>query len=198
MLYKLAHLLRDHCSCVWNALEWGNGLLFTMFLGGALKQIPDILKEYEGQYTYRLATERDVKSLVSFFAHQPQESFIHFNPHGFDEKSFKQVCDSKAFLMFIACDKDDIIGYFFLRCYVGGKAFRGKYVDVNYQGQGIATEMGRILSHVAKLLQLKVYGSISPENYASLASARKSNNLNIIKTLENGDLYIEFIDKNDR
>lgn len=38
-------------------------------------------------------------------------------------------------------------------------------------------------------------GSISPENYASLASTKASNEIKIHKTLENGDYYIEFLEK---
>ena len=88
-----------------------------------------------------------------------------------------------------------IVGYFFLRCFANGKAFRGKMVDKDHQRRGIAKLMGVAITKVATTLGVRMFGSISPENYASLASAKASNEVKIHKTLENGYYYIEFMEK---
>lgn len=197
MFYKIAHILREHCSFVWNAIEWCNEQLFAVFYKKKLNQLPKVLGKHCYQYSYKIATASDASALASFFSRQPLESFTYFKPHGFSEHDLKKVCNNKSILTFVAFDNEEIIGYFFLRCFLGGKAFRGKIVDAHHQGQEIATEMGTILTLIAQHLHLRVFGSISPDNYASLASAKKSNNLKIIKTLENGYLFIEFLSRND-
>ena len=55
--------------------------------------------------------------------------------------------------------------------------------------------MGVAMTKVAQHLNLRMFGSISPENYASMASAKASNDIKIHKTLENGYYYIEFLPK---
>lgn len=197
MLYKLAHIIRDRFTFLWDAIEWGNALVFAFTHKTALNTIPDVLKGCGDRYSYRLAQVEDVPALAAFFARQPKEAFTHFKPHAFDEKTLKRVCGNKAFVAFVVCDGSEIVGYFFLRCFFCGKAFRGKMVDSGHQGEGIATEMGRILTQAARLLNVRVYGTISPENYASMASAKHSNKLKIIKTLDNGDYYIEFFETDD-
>lgn len=195
MFYELAHFIRNHCSCIWEIIERGNAWLFALSHYKQLENIPQVLNEYCNQYKYKLATEDDVPALVSFFSRQPNEAFVYFKPHGFDEKSLTRVCCNKAFLIFLVYDSGEIVGYFFMHCFFTGKAFRGKFVDARYYGQGIAVEMGHIMTDVARRLRLRVFGSISPDNYASLASAKKSNDLKIIKTLDNGYYYIEFVEK---
>ena len=90
-----------------------------------------------------------------------------------------------------------IVGYFFLRCFINGKCFRGKIVDKNWQGRGIAKQMGIVMTKVSQALGMRMFGSISPENYASLASAKASNEIKIHQTLDNGYYYIEVLPKQD-
>jgi len=42
---------------------------------------------------------------------------------------------------------------------------------------------------------MRVFGTISPENYASLASSKAVNEVRIVETLENGYYYIEYLPK---
>ena len=63
------------------------------------------------------------------------------------------------------------------------------------QGRGIAKLMGVAMTKVSQHLDLRMFGSISSENYASMASAKASNEIKIHKTLENGYYYIEFLPK---
>lgn len=45
------------------------------------------------------------------------------------------------------------------------------------------------MTKVAECLDIRMFGSISPDNYASMASAKASNDIKIHKTLENGYYY---------
>lgn len=196
MLYDIAHFVKERISLLWEAIEWGNAAIFALVYKKGLKGIPDILAHIDSDhFEFRVAIPNDASRLAKFFGEQPESAFQFFKPHGFDEKSLVKVIKNKAFLTFIVTDSDKIIGYFFLRCFINGKCFRGKIVDNNCQGRGIGTKMGVVMTKVAEHLKLRMFGSISPENYASMASAQASNEIKIHKTLDNGYLYIEFLPK---
>lgn len=195
MLYKLAHILRDKFGFLWNLIEWGNAFVFALTHRAVLKKIPAVLQECSETYTLRLAESADAPALAKFFAEQPEESFEFFKPHAFDEKSLLKIIRNKAFLTFLVLDKDAIVGYFFLRCFVNGKSFRGKIVDYRYRGKGIAKLEGEAMTRVSTTLGIRMFGTISPDNYASLASSKAVNEVVIVKTLDNGYYYIEYLPK---
>lgn len=195
MLYELAHVIKERFGFIWDLVEWGNATAFSLMKGNAMKRIPSVLKGCSEKYEIRVADVADVDGLVQFFANQPEEAFTFFKPHEFDAKAVKKVVKNKAFMTFVVREQNEIVGYFFLRCFVNGKAFRGKMVDKDHQGRGIAKLMGIAMTKVATTLGVRMFGSISPENYASLASAKASNDIKIHKTLENGYYYIEFLEK---
>ena len=197
MLYKLAHILKERFGFIWDFVEWGNATAFSLIHRQQLKSIPQVLADCSGEYQFRLAKPTDVSTLVTFFANQPEEAYEFFKPHDFDATSIKKVIDNKAFQSIVVWKEQTIVGYFFLRCFVNGKCFRGKIVDKNWQGRGIAKQMGIVMTKVSQALGMRMFGSISPENYASLASAKASNEIKIHQTLDNGYYYIEFLPKQD-
>ena len=195
MLYKLAHILRDRFGFIWNLVEWGNSLVFALTHRAALKKIPAILQECSGMYTLRVAELADATALATFFAEQPEEAFKFFKPHAFDEKTLSKIIRNRAFLTFLVLDGEKIVGYFFLRCFVNGKSFKGYIVADAYRGRGIAKLEGIAMNKVNEALGLRMFGSISPENFASMAAAKSVNEVKILETLENGDYYVEFLPK---
>lgn len=197
MLYKLAHIIKERFGFIWDFIEWVNATLFCITHKKQLKTLPAVLSECSSEYKFRLAEPSDVDALVKFFANQPEEAYEFFKPHDFDAKAIKKVVNNKAFQTIIVCHEQVIVGYFFLRCFINGKCFRGKIVDKNWQGKGIAKQMGIVMTKVSQTLGMRMFGSISPENYASLASAKASNEIKIHQTLENGYYYIEFLPKKD-
>ena len=97
--------------------------------------------------------------------------------------------------MFGVFDKDKIIGYFFIRFFANRKAFRGKMVDVNFQGRGIAKNMGRIMTDVALGAGFRLFATISKDNLSSLASSKAVNEIRIVAELDNNYIYIEYLSK---
>ena len=195
MLYKIAHILRDRFGFLWNLVEWGNALVFALTHRAALKKIPAILRECSGQYTLRMAECADAAPLAEFFSEQPEESFEFFKPHAFDENTLAKIIRNKAFLTFLVLDGEKIVGYFFLRCFVNGKSFRGKIVDYRYRGKGIAKLQGLAMTKISVATGIRMFGTISPDNYASLASSKAVNEVRIVETLDNGYYYIEYLPK---
>ncbi len=195
MLYKLAHILRDKFGFLWNIIEWCNAFVFALTHKSSLQKIPAILNEYSEQYTLRMATLADVAQLATFFAEQPDEAFKFFKPHAFDEKTLSKIIRNRAFLTFLVLDGDKIVGYFFLRCFMNGKCFKGYMVADSHKGRGIAKLEGLAMNKINEVLGLRMFGSISPENPASMAVAKAVNEVKILSTLDNGDYYIEFLPK---
>lgn len=195
MLYEIAHVIRDKFSFLWEMVESVNGWLFVCRYRSKLKEINELLSPLSSEYYVRQTTEADVKSLVKFFKEQPEEAFEFFKPHEFDENSLKKIVKNKAFQTFVVMDNEQILGYFFLRSFFNGKCFRGRMADYRTRGRGIGKLMAKAIELVAVYEELRMYASISPDNLASLESAKAVSEVKIIKTLENGYYYIEVTPK---
>lgn len=192
MIYELAHVIKEKFSFIWGVLEWGNEVLFVLRHKKALKEIPRLLVDINNDtFSVRLTENADAPKLARFFSEQPQEAFDFFKPHGFNEASVLKVLRNKSFLTFVVVEGDHIVGYFFLRSFINGKCFKGRIVDYRQRNRGIAKLMGRAINKIAPHLGLRIFTTISPENYASLASTKAVNDINIVKTLKNGYYYIE-------
>jgi len=196
MLYKIAHILRDKLSWLWNIIEWINSLVFSMKYGGKLKRF-SFTSIPEG---YSIVPIKDIPAdkMVAFFSRQPEEAFTFFKPHGFDKKSIKRLQKNKAFLGYILLDKSNekIAGYCFNRCYFHGQGFRGRMVDIDYRGKGLGTAMNKILNEVGFGIGLRLFESVSKDNQASYKSALSASNVKVVKELEHNELYLEILNDN--
>lgn len=193
MLYKIAHILRDKLSWLWDIIEKVNSLLFSLRFGRRLRDfsfttVPD---------GYEVKTLRDVptEELVSFFGRQPEEAYTFFHPHGFDAESLKKLQKSRAFLAYVLVDKEksEIAGYCFNRSFFHGVGFRGRMVDVNCRGKGLGTAMNKMLNEVGFSLGLRLFETVSKDNVASYRSAMSASNVKVIKELPHNELYLEIL-----
>ncbi len=190
-LYKIAHVLRDKLSWLWNIIEWINGVIFHMRYNKKLKKLKltTVPKEYV------ILKMRDVPAelLSEFFEQQPEEAYTYFKPHGFDEKSIKRLQKNRAFLGYVLLDKknENIAGYCFNRCFFHGQGFRGRMVDINCRGKGLGTAMNKILNEVGFGIGLRLFETVSKDNVASYKSALSASNVKVVKELPDNELYLE-------
>lgn len=193
MLYKIAHILRDKLSWLWNVIEWMNGVIFYMLYGCKLKGF-SFSAVPEG---YEIVEIRDIPTdrMVEFFARQPEEAFKYFKPHGFDANSIKRLQRNRAFLGYVLCDRlnGQIAGYCFNRCFFHGQGFRGRMVDIDYRGKGLGTAMNKILNDVGFGIGLRLFETVSKDNVASYRSAMSASNVKVVKELEHNELYLEIL-----
>ena len=193
MLYKIAHILRDKLSWLWNIIEWMNGVVFSLRYGTRLKRFA-FSTVPEG---YEIVPIKDVptEKLVDFFKRQPEEAYTYFRPHGFDEKSIKRLQKNKAFMGYVLKDKEngEIAGYCFNRCFFHGQGFRGRMVDMNYRGKGLGTAMNKILNEVGFGIGLRLFETVSKDNVASYRSALSASNVKVVKEMEGNELYLEIL-----
>ena len=154
--------------------------------------------------SYRIESlgKDNLPMLAKMFAEQPASAFDFFKPHGFDELSLKKLAKDKSFLAYIVVAEGTVqqkvcVGYFFQRSFFWGKSFRGYMTDYRWQRRGINKMMNLCATEISSLLGLRVFGTIAPDNIASMKSAQTANDIQIIETLPNGDYYVEYRPKKD-
>lgn len=188
-------MLRDRFGWLWNLIESINSWLFSLRYGGKLKNL-NFTTVPNG---YKIINVKDAPTewLIDFFAHQPEEAFTYFKPHGFDKKSIKLLQRNRSFLGYVLQDKNNgnLAGYCFNRCFFHGQGFRGRMVDVNYRGKGLGTAMNKILNEVGFGIGLRLFESVSKDNVASYRSAMSASNVKVVKEMPNNELYLEILEK---
>ena len=193
MLYKIAHIIRDKFSWLWDIIEYLNSFLFYMRYEKKLEDI-DFKNITEG-YEINPINAIETKRMVEFFACQPEDAFKFFHPHGFDEKNIKKLQKNKAFLGYVLLDKlnNKIAGYCFNRCFFHGQGFRGRMVDIEYRGKGLGTTMNKLLNEVGFGIGVRLFETVSKDNVASYKSALSASNVRVVKELPDNELYLEII-----
>lgn len=201
MLYRLAHILRDRLPWVWEAFGVVLSWLFGWRYGHRMKMIHEVLERYsrseengEG-VTFEELSYKNAGALAKMFSEQPEEAFDYFRPHGFAEQDLRKLVRDKGFLAYVVRKDAQVVGYFFQRSFFWGKAYRGYITDYRWRRRGINRMMNECATEIAALLGLRVFGTIAPENIASLKSAETANEVKIIKTLDNGDYFVEYLPK---
>lgn len=193
MLYKIAHILRDKLSWLWNVIEWINSVIFSIRYGNRIKSIciTSVPKEY------RISEINEIPSewLVEFFKRQPEDAFTYFRPHGFDKKEIERLQRNKSFLAYVLIDKmnESIAGYCFNRCFFHGQGFRGRMVDIDYRGKGLGTAMNKILNEVGFGIGLRLFETVSKDNVASYKSALSASNVKVVKEMPHNELFLEIL-----
>lgn len=211
MLYKIAHILRDKLPWIWDVIGIINSFLFGLRYDGKMIQVQKILTHFtktaedDGNvlfYKIEALCKDNLSLLVKMFAEQPVSAFDFFKPHGFDELSLNKLAKDKSFLAYIVVAEGNAqqkvcVGYFFQRSFFWGKSFRGYMTDYRWQRRGINKMMNLCATDISSLLGLRVFGTIAPDNIASMKSAQTANDIQIIETLPNGDYYVEYRPKKD-
>lgn len=193
MLYKIAHIIRDKLSWLWNLIESLNAMLFSMKYGRKLREFAftEIPQGYNVVPISKVGTER----MVAFFNHQPEEAFTYFHPHKFDAKSIKSLQGNKAFLAYVLQDIENgqIAGYCFNRCFFHGQGFRGRMVDIHYRGKGLGIAMNKILNEVGFGIGLRLFETVSKDNVASYKSAMSASKVRVVKEMPDNEIYLEIL-----
>ena len=192
-LYQIAHVLRDRFGWIWEIIERVNSWLFGLRYGRRLRGFKfNTLPE--GYYVVEIK-DVPVVELLEFFEHQPEEAFIYFRPHGFDNVNLKRLQRNMSFLAYILKDSKNgkIAGYFFNRSFFHGKGFRGRMVDVDYRGRGLGTAMNKMLNELGFGIGLRLFETVSKDNVASYRSALSASNVRVVKEMENNELYLEIL-----
>ena len=200
MIYELAHVIKERLSFLWNGIEYCSSIVFAMRYRTKLVDIDNIVNDgVLYPYLMRTLVESDLPRLADFFRRQPVDAFRFFSPHKFDVESLGKIVRNQSFLAFVLLENsgndNEIVGYAFMRSFANGSSYRGYMVDAGHRGKGLAKTMGYGLNRVGDALGLKMYKSISPCNLASMRVTKAVCDIEILKTLENGDYLIRCMSK---
>ena len=185
MVYKLAHTIQERMPWLWEIIEELNAALCGLKIGDRSKLKACV------SVPVRIADVNDAGRLVDFFSRQPEESFKWFRPHAFDEKTLRKLLGRKSYIIYVQEEDGEIIGYAFLRCFMNGKCFLGKMVDVNHQGKGVCTKLCKVGMDIAQKTGFRMFESINQENIGSMKASQKACDVIVVEELDNGDVLIE-------
>jgi len=195
-MYQAIQYIRYKMPFIWNFIELANALSFKLLFGRKLSAISKTLSKFNKEsIIYSLADIDDVESLAELFQRQPEDAFKYFKPHKFDKGTIRKLINNPAFIIILAKNNSTVVGYAFLRCFANGKAFRGKLVDIEFRGRGIAKNFGIITTEIASTLGIKLFGTISKSNISSMASSKSSNEVRVIEELPDNYLLIQYLPK---
>lgn len=184
--------LKHHLNFIWIIVEKFNSILFYILWGKKMQNF--IFPNFsEGIYFKSISSHSDILQLVDFFSKQPVEAYKFFKPHGFDEKSLMKKLNDPAFMMIGCFKNNELAGYCFLRFFFNKKAFRGKIVGVDFQGQGLAKLMGIVTTQICQMMSFRLYATISKDNVKSIASSKAVNDIRVVKELSDNYLYVEYL-----
>ena len=185
MLYELAHWLQGKCPWIWKGVETFNSFMCGVRIGDGEKFRGCVVDRV------RIADVNDAGKLADFFVRQPEDCFKWFRPHAFDEMTLRTLLGRKSYIIYVQEEEGEIIGYAFLRCFMNGKCFLGKMVDVNHQGKGVCTNLCAVGMNIAEKIGFRMFESINKENIGSMKASQKACDVIVVEELENGDVLIE-------
>lgn len=192
---KLLIFIKHHFSYLWKIIEFINGLIFSVLYKKRLgKILPAIFNEYtKPPFVFRSLKAIDAVPLYDMINRQDTIDMEYFRPHGLDVFSIRKQFSNRAFLMMGAFDKDQIVGYFFLRFFINRKCFVGRIIDKPYRGRGIGLVMNDIMYETAWRMKFRCQSTISKNNTAIMHAHSMNNRMVVIKELQNDYLLVEFI-----
>ena len=178
---------------LWNCVEWINGQLFKLRCRKLPQMATSILEDVSvAGCRFSLMEKNDMPALAELIGRQEPEYLVWFGPHPFDRKTLERLYRNPSFLMMKVTETEDrMIGYFFLRCFVIGRAFAGLLVDKTWQNQGIGSAIWAACAAICRSAGLRMQATISADNKASVASCRKGTDTQQIAMLKDNFMAVE-------
>lgn len=181
---------------IWDLIDVLNSCLFAIRYGRKLKSVEiDVLQQYAEMSGMEVVRLRDVPTdkMADFFAAQPEDAYIFFKPHGFDEGCLKKLQRNRSFLAYVLMYNGHIAAYCFIRSFFMGKGFRGRMVGMDFRGRGLGTLMNKLMNDIGFGIGLRLFETVSKDNIASYRSALSASRVKVVEELEHNELYLEIL-----
>ena len=185
--------IKRRIPILWDFVEGVNGQLFKLRSRHLPEIAGPILEDISvAGCRFSLMEKNDIPALAELLGRQEPEYLAWFGPHPFDQKTMERLYRNPAFLMMKVTETEGrMIGYFFLRCFVIGRAFAGLLVDRNWQNQGIGSAIWAACADICRCAGLRMQATISADNKASVASCRKGTDTRQIAILKDNYMAVE-------
>jgi hypothetical protein len=197
MIKILLHIKHTYPK-LWQIVDRVNGFAFSLVYAQKVNRIVgDLIREFQHEtYTIKQLQYDDLRRLEILLKRQPSGRLDYFKPHGFQFSDLKETWNNPAFFMFGVFHEDNLIGYFFLRCFVDRRCFVGRLVDWSYEGKGIGKFMNQIMYNTGWRAGFSVLSTISKNNKMVMKAHANNPSIVVLGELDNDYLFVKFI-KND-
>lgn len=194
---KLLIFIKHNFTFLWNLIEWGNGILFSLLYDARLRRIlPIVFNELVNQsFSFRRLVRSDANSVHNLISSQASSDLEYFRPHAFDPPSINKQFGNRSFLPMGVYQGERLIGYFFLRFFVNKKCFVGRLIDRDYRRIGIGLLMNSIMYETVWRMNFRCLSTISRNNSAVMRAHSKNPAIIVLKELQNNYLLVEFVRK---
>jgi hypothetical protein len=192
---KLLIFIKHRLPQLWSLIDKINLFVFTVRFGETFNNNTNkVMKMFElSPYVFRELVLSDLPQLKSLIQRQPKSRLKYFNPHKFDEKSLKNVFKNTSFVKMGVFFQDELVGYFFLRCFANKQCFVGRLIDEPYEGKGIGRIMNEIMYNIGWESGFQVMSTISKNNKWVMRSHANNKTMKIVKELDDDFLLVEFL-----
>lgn len=193
-MIKFLLLLKSKYSISWRLIEWLNGFLFGIFFRRRfVNLLHSTLEEHNYQtFHFKEITKSDLSKLELLLNTIEPGQATFFEPHGLTYKDLKYQLRNKGFLMMAAFDKEELVGYFFLRCGINKKCFLGRYIHPDYRNKGLGKTMNEILYQSAWSLGFRLFATFSKDNQQIFHAHKNNLYIEKISDLKQNYVLVEF------
>jgi hypothetical protein len=194
-MIRILLFVKHRLGFIWRIIEYLNGVLFGLLFAKRFGTVleNELKNACTDQYQYRVLLPTDAGALQVFLTKQPEEQTRFFKPHAFDKGTLLRLLHNPSFIMMGIFAGEQIVGYFFLRCFVNKKCFIGRIVDAGYQRQGLAKSMSNIMYRTAWASGFQCLTTISKNNRAIFDLHQKEKNIQVLKELPDHYLLVEML-----
>jgi hypothetical protein len=195
---RILLFIKHRLPFLWNLVEHLNEVLFVILHGRRLEnEASCCLEEFKlDDYEFRSINRDDLKELHRLINGQGAQRLEYFRPHGFDHKSLSRATSNRSFLMFGVYSREELVGYFFLRCFWNRRCFVGRLIDQPHEKRGIGRVMNDIMYHTAWRSGFRCHTTISKKNSQVMRSHANNPAARILKELPDDYLFVEFVEPN--
>lgn len=180
---------------IWEVIESINEVLFKVLYSRYVYSRLDVMLNNvkQGKFSFRRLRTNDIEKLIVLLDNQEARRLAYFKPHSFDKDSLTKLYRKSSFIMMGVFFNNQMIGYFFLRCFWNKKCFVGRLIDYSYEKKGIGRMMNTIMYETAWDSGFRCLSTISQNNKMIMRSHQSNKSMKIIRHLPNNYLLIEFI-----
>lgn len=186
--------IKHNVPAIWALIDWLNAVLFRILHGGRVKKAAEgCISEFTHErYRIRMLGEDHAEPLAALLAAQSEERVAFFHPHGFDRATILKLCRNPSFLMFGVFAGEEIVGYFFLRCFWNRKSFVGRMITEAHEGKGAGRVMNQILYNTAWRSGFRCMTTISKNNAMVMRAHAGNPTYFVVRELPNDYILVEF------
>ncbi|ODS63306.1 MAG: hypothetical protein ABS41_07375 [Arenimonas sp. SCN 70-307] len=186
--------VKHRLPVLWTLVDWLNARLFAFRHASRMRGVVDeVCSEFLlPGFEFRSLGASDLLALSLLIERQGEDRLRYFQPHGFDPRTLGRMLSNPAFLMFGVWEKDEICGYFFLRCFWNRRCFVGRLIDKEFERRGIGRVMNQIMYHIAWRAGFRCMTTISRHNRAVMRSHERNPHARLLGELPNDYLLVEF------